>query len=148
MQLKASSIVFRYNKKNFETVKINAEPEGAQRVKFCINTFDIVVPPTTLPYSEGLLNTHMNLTGFIAADGVTTQETYTYNVSDLENNTVGTIQYILNYVDVGINSLHSTVFIASGVFAGYTGAQVNETFDNVTGDRLITISRYDDACGC
>ena len=47
-----------------------------------------------------------------------------------------------------VNALSSTVFMANGVFAEYSGAQVNQTFDNVTGNRLITISRYGANCGC
>jgi len=41
--------------------------------------------------------------------------------------------------------LNGKVFVANGVFAGLNGALVNQTFNNVTGDRVITITRR---CGC
>jgi hypothetical protein len=148
-----TSIVLRYNRKTFEAVSVNAQPAGAQTIEWDLNSFDIVVPPNTLACSTDLLNKRMNITACIAADGITLQETYTYNVSDLQNNTLGSIQYIFNYINgsssgaiTSVNSLSSTVFVANGVFATYAGAQVNQTFNNVTGERLITISRY--GCGC
>jgi len=150
----ASSVVLRYNRRNFETVSMNAQPEGNQSVEWLTNTFDIVVPPNTLPSNGAVLNRHMNITAFVGADGITLQETYTYNVSDLQNNTVGSIQYIFNYINTGsgsttaLDSLQGTVFVANGVFAAYAGAQVYQTFNNVTGERLITISRYGSNCGC
>jgi hypothetical protein len=150
-----TSIILRYNNKTFENVSMNAQPEGAQSVNWSINTFDIVVPPNTLLCSADLLNRHMNVTTYIGADGVTLQESYIYNVSDLQNNTLGTIQYNFNYINTGsgtttaLESLQGTVFVANGVFAAYAGAKVYQTFDNVTGERLITISYYAyTTCGC
>jgi len=150
-RIMSGSLVLHYNKATFQTVSLSAEPAGAQNVSWIQNSFDFVTLPATI--SSGVpLNTHFNVVAYIGADGLTTQETYTYNVSDVNNNTLGSIQYILNYIDssgggiiTNIASLNTTVFVANGVFASYAGSQVNMTFDNVTGDRLVTISLY--GCG-
>jgi len=147
----SDSIVLQYNRKTIQTVSVSAEPAGAQNVSWSQNRFDFVTLPATF---GALLNTHFNVTSYVAADGVTIQENYTYNVSDLDNITLGSIQYNLNYVNpssggitTDIPFLNSTVFVANGILAPYAGAQVNMAFDNVTGVRVITITRYA-SCGC
>ena len=145
------SIVFQYNRKNVESVSLNAQPTENQSVYWSQIKYDIVVAPTNIPRNGYPLNTNMNVTTMIAADSVTTQETYTLNVSDRNNITIGSLQYIFNYenpagnLTTGNISLNGKVFVANGVFAGLNGALVNQTFNNVTGDRVITITRR---CGC
>jgi hypothetical protein len=146
-----TSIILRYSNKTFEAVSV----KGAPTAEWDLNSFDILVPPTTLVNSTDLLNKRMNVTTYIASDGITLQETYTYNVSDLQNNTLGSIQYIFNYINgsssgatTSVDALNSTVFVANGVFATYAGAQVYQTFNNVTGERLVTISAYGCNCSC
>lgn len=41
--------------------------------------------------------------------------------------------------------LDTRVFSANGVFKQYNNAKVHQTFDNVTGNRSITITKF---CGC
>jgi hypothetical protein len=145
------SIVFQYNRKNVESVSLNAQPTENQSVYWSQIKYDIVVAPTNIPRNGYPLNTNMNVTTMIAADSVTTQETYTLNVSDRNNITIGSLQYIFNYenpagnLTTGNISLNGKVFVANGVFAGLNDALVNQTFNNVTGDRVITITRR---CGC
>jgi hypothetical protein len=147
-----STIVFHYNRKNAQVVSVNASPSGNQQVYWSQIVFDIVGYSPNIPCYAYPLNTHMNVTTMIANDSVTTQETYTYNVSDGKNNTLGSIQYILNYVNTNRNlttgnvSLNSTVFVASGIFSEFNGAFVNQIFNDVTGERTIRISRNN--CGC
>jgi len=149
----SDSIVLQYNRNTIQTVSISAEPAGAQNVSWSQNRFDFVTLPATISFGA-LLNTHFNVTSYVAADGVTIQENYTYNVSDLNNITLGSIQYNLNYVNpssggitTDIPFLNSTVFVANGILASYAGAQVNMAFNNVTGVRIITITRYA-SCAC
>lgn len=149
----SASIVLQYNRKTIQSVSMSAEPAGAQNISWSQNGFDFVTLPTTIPFGAPL-NTHFYVTTYVAVDGVTIQENYTYNVSDLNNITLGSVQYNLNYVNpssggitTNIPFLNSTVFVANGVFAPCTGAQVNMAFDNVNGDRVITITRYA-SCGC
>jgi len=143
--------VFQYNRKNVESVSLNAQPTENQSVYWSQIKYDIVVAPTNIPRNGYPLNTNMNVTTMIAADSVTTQETYTLNVSDRNNITIGSLQYIFNYenpagnLTTGNISLNGKVFVANGVFAGLNDALVNQTFNNVTGDRVITITRR---CGC
>lgn len=146
------SIVFHYNRKNVQSVSLNAEPSGDQSVYWSQLKFDIVDAPNSIPRTAYPLNNNMNVTTMIAADSVTTQETYTYNVSDRNNNSIGSLQYILNYenpsgnLTTGNISLNGTVFVANGVFSGWSGSLVNQTFNNITGDRVITVTR--NRCGC
>jgi len=118
--------------------------DGNQIIYWNINNFTITTPPKGFSLPTTQQNNQLNITTLIATDGVSTQETYTYNVSDTStNNTVGSIEYIFNYIDGGgdttnLPSLQGFVFAANGVFSKYKYGTVYQTFNNDTGVRVIT----------
>ena len=141
------TLVLEYNRQTFQTITMSAMPsEGNQTIYWNINTFGIVSPPKGFSLPTAQQNNQLNVTTLIATDGVSTQETYTYNVSDTStNNTLGSIEYIFNYIDGGgeitiLPSLQGFVFAANGIFSKYKNGTVYQTFNNDTGVRVITIS--------
>lgn len=132
---------FSYNRRNFSIVEL----VNGVRANYWI----------TGPFSTNLsnqnLNTQFNVESELSGDGISYQETYTFNVSDNNNKTVGSIQYIMNYKQANNGAITSIPFLdtrvlsANGVFKQYNNAKVHQTFDNVTGNRSITITK---SCGC
>jgi len=132
---------FSYNRRDFSIVEL---VNGVRANYWVTGPFT-----TNLPTQN--LNTQFNVESEVSGDGVSYQETYTFNVSDNNNKTVGSIQYILNYKQANNGAVTSIPFLdtrvlsANGVFKQYQNAKVHQTFDNVTGNRTITFTK---SCGC
>jgi hypothetical protein len=132
---------FSYNRRDFSIVEL---VNGVRANYWIITPFT-----TNLPNQN--LNTQLNIVSELSGDGTSYQETYTFNVSDNKNKTIGSIQYIMNYKQANNGAITSIPFLdtrvlsANGVFRQYQNAKVHQTFDNVTGNRSITITK---SCGC
>jgi hypothetical protein len=135
------SLQFSYNRRDFSIVEL---VNGVRANYWVTGPFT-----TNLPNQN--LNTQFNVESELSGDGISYQETYTFNVSDNINKTIGSIQYIMNYRQANngpvtsIPFLNTRVLSANGVFKQYSNAKVHQTFDNVTGNRTITITK---SCGC
>lgn len=76
-------------------------------------------------------------------------QTYNYYVSDVSNNTIGTLQYTFNFIQPGggdtttVKQLEGTVSFANGIFSCYQGGKVIQRYDNESPGRprFITISK-------
>jgi hypothetical protein len=140
-----STVVLQYNKQTFQQISMTAAPgAGNQTIYWNLNTFTITTPPKGFSLPTAQQNNQVNITTLVATDGASTQETYIFNVSDTNNNTLGSIEYIFNYVDDGsditnLASLQGFVFAANGIFSKYRHGTVYQTFNNNTGVRVITI---------
>jgi hypothetical protein len=134
------TLILQYNRKNFSETSIK---NGNLFTYFDVNNFTS---------TNSFVNKYSLLQLAISGQDLTIngnnyyQETYTYSVSDENNKSVGSLQYIMNYVQktsgttTTLAFLDARVFSANGIFKFYYDACIHQTFDNVTGNRTITIS--------
>jgi len=134
------TLVLSYNRKNFAETSLT---QNNLQTYFDINNFT-----STNSFVNKYSLFQLAVTGQdLLVNGVNKfQETYVYSVSDESNKSVGSLQYIMNYVQLTSGAtttlafLDGRVFAANGIFKFYYDASVHQTFDNVTGNRTITIS--------
>lgn len=132
------TLIFTYNRSDLSLITVETEENDNNKVYFGDGIFKVK--------DKNYYNTRVNIKNI--ENNQNKQETYSYYVSDKNNNTIGVLQYSFNYIQpeqgdiTTLNKLEGFVSFSSGIFKTCKNAKVNQQFDNESANLPRTIYIY------